>query len=409
MDKLQKYVKLLVNVGVGLQPGQKLVINCPVDLAYFGRLAMKEAYDAGAAEVLILWNDEISGRIHYLGAPDEAFGHEIEWVKARVKHLVDEGYCLLNVYATDPEILKGVNPERVQKQQKVNQMMGKPLSDQVTSSAIQWNLASVPTLAWAKKVFPNATSEEEAIALMWDAIYAACRVDETSDPVENWKAHVNYLQSKADKLMELNFKSLHFKNSLGTDLVTELPQGHIWMACGERAKTGYNYIANIPTEEVFTAPHREGVNGIVYGSKPLVYMGDVIDEFWVKFEKGKVVEYGAKKNEHLLKSLLELHKNADYLGEVALVPYNSPISQSGILWYNTLYDENASCHLAFGRAYATTVKGTEGKNEEELNAMGVNQSLTHEDFMIGSADLQITGITHDGKEVPVFVNGNYAI
>ncbi|MCL2574838.1 MAG: aminopeptidase [Defluviitaleaceae bacterium] len=409
MDKLQKYVKLIVNVGVNVQLGQKLLINCPVDLAYFGRLAMQEAYDAGAADVLILWNDEISGRIHYLSAPDEAFGKEVEWIKARVKHLVDEGYCLLNVYATDPEILKGVDPVRIQKQQKVGQMMSKPLSDQVTASAIQWNLASVPTPSWARKVFPNAANDEEAIGLMWDAIYAACRVDDNSDPVENWTKHVNYLQEKANKLMELNFKSLHFTNSLGTDLVTELPEGHIWMACGEKAKTGNNYIANIPTEEVFTAPHREGVNGIVYSTKPLVYMGDVIDEFWVKFEKGKVVDYGAKKNPHLLKSLLELHKNADYLGEVALVPYNSPISQSGILWYNTLYDENASCHLAFGRGYSYTLGGTDGKTEDEMEAMGLNQSLTHEDFMVGSKCLSIVGTTNDGKEVSVFVNGDWAI
>jgi len=409
LDKLQKYVKLLVNTGVGLKAGQKLVINCPVDLAYFGRLAMKEAYDAGAAEVLILWNDEISGRIHYLNAPDDAFGHEIEWIKARVKYLVDEGYCLLNVYATDPENLKGVNPERVQKQQKVNQMMSKPLSDKVTSSAVQWNLASVPTPSWAKKVFPNAKNEEEAIDLMWEAIYAACRVDDATDPVDNWKAHVDSLQGKANKLMELNFKSLHFKNSYGTDLITELPAGHVWVACGEKAKTGNNFIANIPTEEVFTAPHREGVHGIVYGTKPLVYMGDVIDEFWVKFEKGKVVEYGAKKNEHLLKSLLELHKNADYLGEVALVPYNSPISQSGILWYNTLYDENASCHLAFGRGYNYCLAGTDDKTEDELNEMGLNQSLTHEDFMVGSPCLEIIGTTQDGKEIAVFTKGDWAI
>ena len=408
MEKLQKYVKLLVRTGVGIQPGQKLLVNCPVDLAYFGRMVMQEAYDAGAADVLILWNDEISGRIHYLSAPDEAFGHEYDWIKARVKYLVDEGYNLLAVSASDPEILKGVDPERVQKNQKAGSIMSKPLSDRVSTSQIQWNIGSVPTLAWAKKVFPNAGSDEKAMDMMWDAIFAASRVDD-NDPVENWKKHVEYLSSKANKLMELNFKSLHLKNDLGTDLVMEMPKGHAWISCGEKAKTGYNFIANIPTEEVFSAPHRTGVNGIVYSTKPLVYLGDIIDEFWVKFKDGKVTEFDAKKGRDLLEKLITTHKNADYLGEIALVPHSSPISQSGILWYNTLYDENASCHLAFGKGYGDCVEGAVGKTEEEQMEMGLNQSLAHEDFMIGSACMDIIGTTHDGKQVDVFKKGEWAI
>jgi aminopeptidase len=273
---------------------------------------------------------------------------------------------------------------------------------------VQWAVVSVPAPAWAKKVFPNAASDEEAINLMWDAIYAASRVDD-GDPVENWKKHIVTLDAKKDALMEHNFKSLHFKNSLGTDLVLELPKGHVWVACGEQAKTGFNFIANIPTEEVFTAPLRTGANGIVYSTKPLVFMGDVIDGFWLRFKDGKVVEYDAEKNKHLLEKLLTTHENSEYLGEVALVPHSSPISQSGILWYNTLYDENASCHLALGRGYSYTLSGTEGKNDEELNAMGLNQSLAHEDFMVGSSCLDIIGTTYDGKEVFVFKQGEWAI
>ena len=408
MDKrLEKYVKLVVNVGVNIQKGQKLLIRCPVDCAYFARMAMEEAYKAGAADVSILWGDEISGRINYLMAPDENFGIETEWEKARVKHFVDQGYNMLAVYATDPEILKGVDTERIQKNQKVLATTNKPLSDKVSSSLIQWTLASVPTPSWAKKVFPNAKSEDEAMGLMWEAIYKAARVDD-NDPVENWKKHIANLQSKVDVLMEHNFKSIHFKNAAGTDLEVGLPKGHMWVACGEKAATGNNFIANIPTEEVFTSPLRTGVNGVVYATKPLVFMGDVIEELWLKFENGKVVDYGASKNKNLLEKLLTTHPNADYLGEVALVPHSSPISQSGILWYNTLYDENASCHLALGKAYPYTVEGALDKTEEERIEMGVNHSLTHEDFMMGSADMDIVGTTYDGNKVQVFKGGEWA-
>jgi len=408
MNKLEKYVKMIVNVGVNIQKGQKLMIRCPVDCAYFARMAMEEAYKSGAEDVRIEWNDEVSMRINYLLAPDSNFGHEYQWEKEKIKFYVDEGYNLMAVAAADPEILKGVDPERISKNQKVAAVTSKPLSDKVSKGAIQWTIASVPTAAWAKKVFPNAANEESAVEQMWDAIYAASRVDD-NDPVDNWNTHIANLQEKVDALMGHNFKYLHFKNSLGTDLKMQLPDGHIWVACGEKADTGYNFIANIPTEECFTAPHRTGTDGIVYATKPLVHMGNLIEDFWIRFKDGKVTEYGAKTNQNLLEKLIYTHPNADYLGEVALVPHDSPISNSGILWYNTLYDENASCHLALGRAYATTVKGTEGKNEEELIAMGVNQSLTHADFMIGSADMEIMGITQDGKEIPVFEKGNYVI
>ncbi|MDR2182875.1 MAG: aminopeptidase [Clostridiales bacterium] len=408
-DKLQKYVKLAVNVGVNIQKGQKLLIRCPVDCAYFARMAMEEAYKAGAQDVQIQWGDEISARVNYLLAPDSNFGIEVEWEKARVRHMVDEGYNMLVVYASDPEILKGVDIERIQKNQKVAAQTAKPLRDKVASSAIQWCLISVPTAAWAKKVFPSAKSDDEAMTLMWDAIYAATRVDDDTDAVQNWQTHIDIMQNKAAALMAHNFKHLRFKNSLGTDLEMALPEGHIWVACGEEAATGHNFVANIPTEEVFTAPLRTGTNGIVYATKPYVYMGDVIEGFWFKFKDGKVVDHGAKKGGQLLQKMLTTHPNADYLGEVALVPHSSPISQSGILWYNTLYDENASCHLALGNAYPYTVKGAVGKTEDELNAMGVNQSLSHEDFMMGSADMSIIGVTHDGKEVAVFKQGEWAI
>ena len=408
MKFLEKYVKMIVNVGVNIQKGQKLMIRCPVDCAYFARMAMEEAYKAGAEDVLIRWHDEKSSRIHYLMAPDSAFGKEDQWQHELIKHCVEENYNLLAVSASDPENLKGVDPERIIKDQKVGSKIGKPLSDRVSNGTIQWTIASVPTIAWASKVFPNAKDEDEAIKLMWDAIYKASRIDE-NDPVENWKKHIANLQQKVEALMGYNFDKIHFKNSSGTDLEIGLPKGHIWVSCGEKAGTGYPYIANIPTEEVFTAPDRLRVNGTVYATKPLVYMGDLIEDFWLKFKDGKVEEVFAKKNQVLLEKLISTEKNADYLGEVALVPHSSPISQSGILWYNTLYDENASCHLALGRAYASTVKDTKDKSEEQLTEMGLNQSLQHSDFMMGSADMDIIGTTPDGKQIQIFKGGEWVI
>ena len=409
MDKLEKYASAVVRIGVNIQKGQKLAIMCPVDCAYFGRLLMEQAYKAGAEDVMIRWNDEKSARIDYLLAPDSNFGNEYDYEHALIKHLTDENYNVISVVASDPEILNGVDPERITKNQKVGAKVRKPFSDNIMASNVQWTIAAIPSPAWAKKVFPQATSTESAMEQMWEAIYTAARIDD-NDPIDNWKAHIANLADKSKKLNDFNFKFLHFKNSKGTDLKIEFSPGHYWLACGEKAKTGNNFVANMPTEEVFTAPHKDGANGIVYSTKPLVYMGDVIDEFWLKFENGKVVEYKAEKGHHLLEKLMTVEANSDRLGEVALVPHDSPISNSGILWFNTLYDENASCHLALGRAYPTTHRDTEGLSDDELSEKcGLNQSLTHNDFMIGSADMEIVGIKADGSEVQVFSKGNFVI
>jgi len=399
---------MVINVGVNIQKGQKLLINCPVDCAYFARMAMEEAYKSGAEDVMIEWADEYSDRINYLLAPDSNFGKEIAWKAERFKYLVDEGYNFLAVEASDPEILKDVDPERIQKNQRAARKIRKPFSDKVSSYEIQWCIACVPTIAWAKKVFPNAKNDDEAMELMWDAVFHATRIDD-NDPIKNWESHIENLIQKRDALMKHNFKYIHFKNSLGTDLEIQLPKDHIWVSSGEKAGTGYSNVPNIPTEEVFTAPLKNGVNGIVYSTKPLTYMGDIADDFWLRFKDGKVIEYGAKKNKHILEMLLYTHKNGDYLGEVALVPYDSPISKSGITWYNTLYDENSSCHLGLGNASKTNIKGGAGKSDDELDAMGINRCLASQEITVGSSDLEIIGVTHDGKEVAVFKEGNFVI
>lgn len=408
MTKLEKYAKLIISKGVNIQPGQKLLIRCPVNLAYFSRVLTQLAWEAGAADVFTIWSDEETDRIRYLHAPDDVFGQIPKWVNRQIKYIVDNGYNVVNIYSIDPESLKDVSSERISKDLTALSRTNKPLTDQLITNAIQWCLIGVPNSAWAKKVFPDAATEEEAIAKMWEAIYHAARVDD-HDPIENWNKHIAHLTTQADKLMKHNFSSLTFKNSLGTDLTVTLPQGHIWVSCGEIASTGHAFVANIPTEEVFTAPHRAGTNGIVYASKPLTYMGNIIDQFWIKFKNGQAIEWDAEIGKEFLDKLITTHPNADYLGEVALVPSESPISQSGILWYNTLFDENASCHLALGRGYDFNLSGTANKSQDELMDMGLNQSLEHTDFMIGSADLSITGVSQTGEIIQVFKDGEWAL
>lgn len=407
-SRLQKYIEVAVGVGVNIQPGQNLVISCNTDQAHVARMAMAQAYRLGAADVMISWSDEGTERTHYLMAPEDNFGKVTEWERAKMQHTVDNKYHVLSIESDDPENYKGVDENRIEKDDVAYSQMYKPRSDQTMSGEIQWSIFSVPSLAWAKKVFPKAISDEQALDQMWEAIYAASRIDH-NDPVENWKAHIATLQSKAKQLNNFRFASLHFKNSLGTDLTVQLPDGHNWLTCGEMAKTGFEFVANIPTEEVFTAPHREGVDGVVYATKPLVHYGELIENFWFRFEKGKVVEYKAEKNQHLLEKLLTTHEAADFLGEVALVPHSSPISKSGILWYETLYDENAACHLALGEGYSDCITGAYGKSDEQQLAMGLNQSHEHTDFMIGSEDMDIVGITSQGQKVSIFKAGEWAI
>ncbi|MCL2611185.1 MAG: aminopeptidase [Defluviitaleaceae bacterium] len=408
MTKQEKYAKLAIQKGVNLQKGQKLLIRSQVDSADFARTLAKMAWEAGAKDVLIHWLDEKADRLRYLSGDDDIFGVTDSIMEAHTKHIVDENYQMIAILSNDPEILKGIDPERIAKEHSMIQKVRKPLSDKVVSSSIQWNLVAIPSPSWAFKVFPEAKNEEDAIEKMWEAIFKASRIDD-NDPIENWNKHIEILSAQAKKLQSYNFQSLIFKNSYGTNLEVGLPDGHIWVSCGEKAKTGYEFIANIPTEEVFTAPHANKAEGIVYSTKPLVYMGNIIDKFWIKFENGRAVEYKAEIGQDVLEKMITIHPNADRLGEVALVPHSSPISASEILWYNTLYDENASCHLALGKGYTYTVAGMEGLSEDEQMAKGLNSSLSHNDFMIGSACLEIIGKSGDGKEIQVFKDGEWSI
>lgn len=403
---LKKYAKLAIYQGVNVQKNQTLVISSPIECAKFTRMLVEEAYIKGAKEVVVQWNDELTGKLKYKYSPMEVFETVPEWVKESRLSYAKEGACFLSISASDPELLKDVDPKKVATFRKASSIASREFSSRLMSNENAWSIVSIPTVGWAKKVFPNV-SEDEAVEKLWDVIFKIVRVD-SQDPVKAWEEHKNTLKKNMDFLNSKRFKSLHYTNSLGTDLIIQLPEKHLWAGGAEFTQDGTEFIANMPTEEIFSMPKKTGVNGKVVSSMPLNYGGNLINNFSLTFKDGKVVDFSAEEGYETLKNLLDTDEGAKYLGEVALVPYNSPISNSNIIFFNTLYDENASCHLAFGKAYSLCIKDGEKMSEEELLKEGANDSLTHVDFMIGTKDLQITGTTYDNEKFDIFVNGNWA-
>ncbi|MCF0228706.1 MAG: aminopeptidase [Parasporobacterium sp.] len=399
------YAELIIKEGLNIQKGQRLVINCPVECADFARLCTDAAYSAGCREVLVRWSDDYLTRARFLHAENDVFDHVDPWDTAFLDGVSEEGAAWLAVHAENPANLNGVDPDRINRYQIARGKATEKFRQREMTNYFPWCVCSVPTGAWAAAVFPDM-EKEDAILKLWEEILKACLVD-GGNAVENWHKHSDELHRHVEMLNEYNFRYLHYKNAAGTDLMVELPEGHFWAGGNENTQGGVQFSANIPTEEVFTLPKRDSVNGKIVASKPLVHNGNIISNFYFIVKDGRIIEAHAEEGDEILKAAISVDEGASYFGEVALVPYDSPISESGILFLNTLFDENASCHFAFGEAYPC-LKGTDGKSEEELKAMGVNFSMTHVDFMIGTRDLSITGIRHDGTEVPVFVNGNFA-
>ena len=405
--KFEEYAKLLVEVGANIQKGQNLILSCPVDCAWFARLCAKAAYEAGCREVIMNWGDDKLMREKYLHAADDVFDTVPEW---RIRFNTDyarEGAAFLHIGGSDPEILKGVDQDRMVRSARSSGAALKEYRQMQMTNAFPWSIGAIPVPSWAKKVFPGCP-EDEAMEKLWDAILASVRVTGDGSAVQRWREHLDTLQIRIDKLNALRLESLHYTNSLGTDLTIRLPENHLWAGGGGTSKAGIYFIANMPTEEIFTAPLRDGIDGVIYASMPLCLKGEVVDKFHFVIEKGKIVEVHAEVGEEKLKAETTLDEGASYFGEVALVPYDSPIRNQELLFYETLFDENAACHLAFGEAYAECIKGGEEMSKEELKAHGLNDSITHVDFMVGTADLQITGKTRDGKETVIFRDGNFA-
>ena len=406
-EKLLEYARLLVRVGLNVQKGQRLVISSPVECAYFARMCAKEAYDIGCKEVVMNWHDDAMARMKYLQADNEIFDEVPLWRRHFFNDYALEGAAYLAISASDPENFKGVETGRIIRAQQASGKALKDFDRLQMCSGFPWCIASIPIPSWAKTVFPDC-AEEEAMEKLWEAIFKSVRISGDGKAGDRWEEHLSTLHKRMDKMNALRFKKLHYTNSLGTDLTVELPEGHIWEAGNDVTLSGQEYIANIPTEELFTSPLKTGVNGVVYSSMPLVNDGAIIDKFHFVVKDGKIVECHAEKGEEELKGAISVDEGASYFGEVALVPYDSPISNQKILFYNTLFDENAACHIAFGEAYPC-LEGGQKMTKEELKARGLNDSITHVDFMIGTADLSIVGTTEDGREIPVFVDGNFAI
>lgn len=406
MNNIEKYADLLIRIGINIQENQTLMITSPIECADFARIASKKAYEAGAREVVMRWIDEKSTHLKYTMANDEIFDEFPDWTRDYFNHYADIDTAFLSISASDPELMKDVDPKKMSRANKASSVALDHYRSRMMSNKNVWCVASIPTTAWAKKVFPDV-AEEEAMTLLWDAIYKAVRVDQ-ADPVAAWKDHQSHLNGKLDFLNTTAFKQLRYKNEKGTDVLVDLPDNHVWYGGGDAAPQGHVFVANMPTEEVFTMPKLDGVNGTIASSMPLNYNGNLIEDFSFTFKDGLVVDFDAKAGKEVLEEMLATDEGAKRLGEVALVPYDSPISNQNILFYNTLFDENASCHFALGKAYPTCVKGGEEMDKAALKAAGANDSLIHVDFMVGTEDLEIMGITHDGQEIQVFKNGNFA-
>ncbi|MGC4379229.1 aminopeptidase [Fictibacillus sp. Mic-4] len=402
---LDQYAELAIKVGLNVQEGQHVLIQAPIHSADFVRKVVEKAYLAGAKTVYVDYNDEELTLLKYRLAPQEGLKEFPMWRANGYVEMAKNNTALLQIYAPNPTLLKDIDPEKVAIVNKTAATAMKEFNDYTITGKISWSIISVPSPEWAAQIFPGE-SKEESVKKLWEAIFTVTRVME-EDPVHKWQSHIENLTRKVDYLNEKKYKKLHYQSE-GTNLTIELPNEHQWLCAQFTNKAGTSYVPNMPTEEVFTVPVKYGVNGVVTSKKPLNYNGVLIDNFSLTFQDGKVVDFQAETGYETLKNLLTIDENICYLGEVALVPHNSPISNSNLIFYNTLFDENASCHIALGAGLPMCIKDGSDMTKEELEKIGLNDSINHVDFMIGSQDLAIDGEKEDGSIEPVFRNGNWA-
>lgn len=403
---LKKYARLIVETGVNVQKGHSIVLQISVDQAPLARLITEEAYKLGAAEVIVQWNDDVIQREFLQHASEDCLQTIPQYKIDQTDDWVKKGASRISVVSANPDALAGVEADRVATFQAASGKAMINLRKATQANKVSWTVVAAAGKEWAAKVFPELTTNEQQVDALWDEIFKTTRVYE-ADPVAAWAAHDKTLASKADELNNEQFNALHY-TAPGTDLIIGLPKNHLWEGAGSDNVRGEKFMANMPTEEVFTAPDNRRVDGYVSSTKPLSYAGTTITGMKFTFKDGKVVDFSAEQGEEVLGKLLETDEGARHLGEVALVPDPSPISQSGITFYNTLFDENASNHLAFGSAYAFNLQGGTEMTEAQLIEAGLNRSQTHVDFMIGSDKMDIDGIKEDGTSVPIFRNGNWA-
>lgn len=403
--QLQKYAELLVKVGLNVQEKEPVYIQASIDASEFVHLVVEEAYKIGAEDVKVRYNDDRIAQLKYQYEPEAFFENVKQYDIDEKMDYLDRKAAFLSIVSSSPDSLKDEDPNKIRKYMAANGKAFKDYMVAVQSDRMSWCVASYPSVGWAKMMFPEL-SDDEAVNKLLETILKTVRVDQ-EDPVKAWEDHDHLLHEKADYLNNKKYKALHYKSE-GTDLTIELPDGQYWSGASSVNSKGNSFVANMPTEEVFTAPHKNGVNGTVSNTLPLSYSGNIIDDFTLTFKDGVVVDYKAVVGEEILKSILETDEGSKRLGEVALVPVDSPISNMNTLFYNTLFDENASCHIALGSAYAFCIEGGKDMSAEQLAENGLNDSTTHVDFMIGSKDLSIDGILENGEKEPVFRDGNWA-
>ena len=403
---LRKYARLIAQCGVNVQKGQEVFITAGLDQPDFVKMVAEECYKLGASRVVVDFDYQPLTKLNVKYCSLETLGGLTAYQKARFEHYVEKLPCRIYLDSDDPDGLKGINQHKMLRAQQMRYPLIKGYRDEMENK-YQWCIAAVPGPAWAKKLFPD-TTKRQAMEKLWDAILATSRVTEYGDPVDAWDRHNADLMSRCKYLNSLGIEKLHYTSSNGTDLTVGMIPEAVFKGGGDLSLKGIFFNPNIPTEECFISPMRGKAEGKVVATMPLSRDGQLIENFWIRFHNGRAVEWEAEKNDQLLTNIINSDDGAGYLGECALVPYNSPIRESGLLFYNTLFDENAACHLALGAGFADTIRDFEHKSLDECRAMGINDSMIHVDFMIGCEDMSIDAITRDGKTVPIFRNGTWA-
>ncbi len=408
-EKLRKYAELTVKMGLNLRNGQKVRIMSDIACAEFARMCALEAYKAGSTGVVFEWTDDASVKYAYMYGDDHFVMDTPQYIIDRFAFMDGEDYAYLWIDSMDPNAFDGAPAERVGKALSERRKAVRVHSANTSGNRVTWSIVAVPSAPWARTVFPDAKDDDEAVERLYDAIFMAVRLNEP-DPVAAWQAHMQRLQANAEWLTEMDFDAIHIKTGIGTDLTVGLAKDNLFLAALEHRSNADHrwFIPNMPTEEVFGTPDKDRINGHVKSSMILNYNGSLVKGLELWFENGRVVKYDAEEGIETLKSILDTDDGSKSLGEIALVPTKSPISESGIFFFNTLFDENASCHLAIGDSYPSCIKNGTSLSREELTARGANDSAIHVDFMYGTPDATITGITQDGRKVPIFINGNWA-
>lgn len=403
-QKLNRLAEVAVQVGLGLAPGQELVMTAPLEALPLARLITEQAYKAGATLVTTLYSDDEATLARYRFASDESFDKAPAWLMDGVAAAYKSGAARLAITGSNPALLAGQNPDKVGRANKALSKAMRPALDIITRHEINWTIVAAATPEWARLVFPN-DAPDAALEKLWDAIFHSTRID-VDDPIANWRRHAQNLQARVDLLNKKQFHAIHFRGP-GTDLRVGLSDGHLWSGGGSRAGNGIFGMANMPTEEVFTTPHKDRVSGAVRSTKPLSYQGTLIKDIQVRFENGSITEAHASEGQEVLRRMIDTDEGARKLGEVALVPNSSPISQSGILFWNTLFDENAASHIALGQAYSTCLRGGEKMSADELAQRGANESLIHVDWMIGSGEISVDGVHANGDTESLMRDGEW--